>query len=72
MKSRYPQLASGLAAHGEPVSAPSARADDHHDYARTAPTAEASDYRGTDSARPAAGPAAFDELFTRLRETWPS
>ncbi len=101
MKARYPQLASGLAAHGELVSAPSARprrpasrpavrrtaanpapadrpttstarADDHHDSARTAPTAEASDYRGTDSARPAADPATFDELFARLRETWPS
>jgi len=48
MKARYPQLASGLAAHGE-----------------------ASDYRGTAAARPAADPAPFDELFARLRETWP-
>ncbi len=100
MKARYPQLASGLAAPGDPVSAHSARprraasrpavrrttanpastdrpttstarADDHPDSARTAPTAEASDYRGTAAARPTADPATFDELFDRLRETWP-
>ena len=100
MKARYPQLASGLAAPGDPVSAHSgrprraasrpavrrtasnpastdrpttsaARADDHPDSARTAPTAEASDYRGTADARPTADPATFDELFDRLRETWP-
>jgi hypothetical protein len=57
MKARYPQLASGL--------------DEHPDSARTARTDEASDYPGTASARPAADPAAFDELFARLRETWP-
>src|SRR5712691_10234528 len=48
MKARYPQLASGLA-------------DEHADSARTEPPAEASEYLGTASARPAADPAAFDE-----------
>ena len=73
MKSRYPQLTADIAARGEPVSAPSARPAS----ARSSPTTGASDPGGTaspcaPSARPAGDPASFDELFTRLRETWPS
>jgi hypothetical protein len=60
MKARYPQLARDLATHD-----------------RSAATAGDGEHRGTPSrsaspAQPAADPAAFDELFARLRETWPS
>jgi hypothetical protein len=68
MKARYPQLASGPA--DRPATS-AARADEHPDAAPTA-TAEPSDYRGTATAKPAADPATFDELFARLRETWPA
>jgi hypothetical protein len=59
MKARYPQLADDRAASGEPASAPSA----HPDQAAPRPAV---------SADPAGDPGALDELFSRLRETWPS
>jgi hypothetical protein len=68
MKTRYPQLASGLAAHSEPVSAPSARP--RQAASRPAVRRTAANSAPTDG--PTADPATFDELFARLRETWPS
>ena len=67
MKARYPQLASGPDGSASHIGCPRARRR-HPDSARTA---EPSDHRGTAAARPAADPATFDELFARLRETWP-
>jgi hypothetical protein len=51
---------------------PTARANDRPASAGSAPTAGASDQRGTVSAMSAGDPDTFDELFARLRETWPS
>lgn len=59
MKARYPQLADDRAASGEPVSVPSA------------PPGQAAP-RPAVSAEPANDPGTFGELFSRLRETWPS
>ncbi len=64
MKARYPQLAGDLPVRGKPTSV------------RSGPTATADDHGGTasrsvPSAKPARDPATLDELFTRLRETWP-
>jgi hypothetical protein len=57
MKTRYPQLASNPAARDEHISAPATGA---------------SDDRSTVSATTADHQETLDELFTELRETWPS
>ena len=65
MKANYPQLIDELAADGKPASArsePTAGASEH-DFAAS-PSAL--------SAKPEGDPATLDELFARLRETWPS
>ena len=74
MKTRYPQLAAGLAADGELVS-PSARPRRaasrpavRHTAAKPAPANEPT----ASSTTPAGDPATFDELLAELRETWPA
>lgn len=57
MKTRYPQLASNPTARDECISAPATGA---------------SDDRSTVSATTAGDLETLDELFTELRETWPS
>jgi hypothetical protein len=69
MKAHYPQLAG--------QTTPSARASDRAASALSSPTAGNGDNRGTaaksaPSAVSAGDPATFDEVFTELRETWPS
>ena len=63
MKARYPQLAGDLAARGESVSSTPAR----RRQAASRPAV-----RPTGGRTKAGDPATFDEVFTQLRETWPS
>ena len=65
MKTRYPQLASGQAARGEPLARPSDPTSQTNEHGGTA-------YPSAPSARPIGGPATLDELLAQLRESWPS
>jgi hypothetical protein len=64
MKARYPQAPADPAAPGEPASPSGSR--------RTSPTVPAAGASSPAPGKPAASPDPFADLFTQLRETWPS
>lgn len=72
MKARYPQASADPAAPGEPGPVAPGEPASPSGSRRTSPTVPAAGASSPAPGKPAASPDPFADLFTQLRETWPS